>query len=367
MPTTSSGLLRLVCGIETFDICYSSRPLAIIEPRLKNLLSTNDMSKYIIYSNRRVKIEAIHSKLSLWLDTNNFILVDNISLVATLTLEQKAHHIKAFVNSEVGSDFHPRILSATLGATNAGIDSPQVFGVFRVDFPPIIVEMKQEGGRAGRQPDSLIVQDCYCVMISLEGFLHHFLRILNPNETVQDLSYRTKLLDNLLSTLRFLVLPPGCFHDYFERQFSSPFWSGPLLSDPCLNRCSFCNGSYNYMFPRLDHRGVVQVFFGLFIVGPSVILDLRRIETVINSLKAMQHSARLTFGTNSDKPPAPILVKKLLLMLMAAGILECQHVLVPSNSDVKAEEYDLALGPLATIGPDGTTPQAPKQVCAVPF
>jgi hypothetical protein len=68
----------------------------------------------------------------------------------------------------------------------------------------------------------------------------------------------------------------------------------------------------------------------------------------------MRHSARLLFGTNSDKPPAPILVKKLLLMLIAAGILECAHVSISANIDGASNEYDLALG-LATFGPDGTT------------
>ena len=128
------------------DICYSSRPLGLIQPRLKELLSTNATSKFIIYSNRRVKIEGIHSKLSLWLDSNNLHLVDTISLVGTLTAEQKAHHIKSFVNGVGSSDFHPRILSATSVAANAGIDSADVCGVFRVNFPPNMVDMKQEAG-----------------------------------------------------------------------------------------------------------------------------------------------------------------------------------------------------------------------------
>jgi superfamily II DNA helicase RecQ len=212
-----------------FDVCYSSCPLAIIQPRLKKLLSSDETSKYIIYSNRRLKIEGIHSKLSLWLDTNNLHMVDTVSLVGTLTPEQKSHHIKAFVNSEVDSEFHPSVLSATSGAANAGIDSSLVYGVFRVDFPPNLVDMKQEGGRCGRCQEGLSVNDFYCIMISLEGFLHLFLRILNPKESVHDSTYREQQLEDLLWTLRFLVLPPGCFHDYFEREFSSPYWSGPLL------------------------------------------------------------------------------------------------------------------------------------------
>jgi hypothetical protein len=194
----------------TFGICYSSCPLGIIQPCLKKLLVINDRSKFIIYSNCRVKIEGIHSKLSLWLDTNDFHLIDTVSWVGTLTPEQKVHHIKAFFNSAVDSDFHPRILSATSGAANAGIDSVQVYGA------------------------------------------------------------------------------PGCFHVFFEQQFSSPFWSGPLLADPCGNRCSFCEGTYDQMFPHISScHGIVCIFFGLLVVRPSVILDIHHIATVIDSIKAV--------------------------------------------------------------------------------
>jgi hypothetical protein len=119
----------------SFNICYSSGPLAVIQPHLKKLLSSNVTSKYIIYSNLCVMIEGIHSKLSLWLDTNNLHLVDTVSLVGMLTPEHKSHHIKAFVNSVVDSKFHPRDLSVTSGTANAGIDLSLVFGIFRVDFP----------------------------------------------------------------------------------------------------------------------------------------------------------------------------------------------------------------------------------------
>jgi hypothetical protein len=99
---------------------------------------------------------------------------------------------------------------------------------------------------------------------------------------------------------------------------------------------------------------VVTVFFGgLFVVGPGVILDVCRISTVIDSIKTMKHSARLMFGANSDKPPAPILVKELVLMLIAAGMLKCQHVLTAGKSEAGSDECDLALG-VSTSGPDGT-------------
>ena len=64
-------------------------------------------------------------------------------------------------------------------------------------------------------------------------------------------------------------------------------------------------------------------------------------------------SASLIFGTNSKKPPAPILVKKLLMMLIAAGILECQHIVIPAITEGGSDEYNLSSG-LATTRLDNT-------------
>jgi hypothetical protein len=67
-----------------------------------------------ILQSRRLKVEAICLKLLLWLDCNNYQFVDMVSLVGTLTPEQKAHCIKAFVSGVVDSDFHPRVLCMTV-------------------------------------------------------------------------------------------------------------------------------------------------------------------------------------------------------------------------------------------------------------
>jgi hypothetical protein len=71
----------------------------------------------------------------------------------------------------------------------------------------------------------------------------------------------------------------------------------------------------------------------------------------------MKHSARRIFRANSDKPTAPVLVQKLMLMLMlmliAAGMLEHQHVLTAGNTEASSDEHDpVALAPSAS-GPDG--------------
>ena len=46
----------------------------------------------------------------------------------------------------------PRFLLATSGAANAGIDSSDVNGVYRLDFPPSLLDLAQGKGRAGHVP-----------------------------------------------------------------------------------------------------------------------------------------------------------------------------------------------------------------------
>ena len=73
--------------------------------------------------------------------------IDIISLVGTFTKEEKATKIISFVN---GSHKYPELklnlLCATSGVSNAGIDSPNVRAVYRVAFPPSILDIAQEKG-----------------------------------------------------------------------------------------------------------------------------------------------------------------------------------------------------------------------------
>jgi hypothetical protein len=59
---------------------------------------------------------------------------------------------------EIDRSFNPQTLAATSGAANAGLDDPEVFGITRIDFPPSILDIKQEKGHAGCR--SGVMLDC---------------------------------------------------------------------------------------------------------------------------------------------------------------------------------------------------------------
>jgi hypothetical protein len=177
--------------------------------------------KFIVYSNRCTKIETVEQKLASFLNlTDGFCKIDVVCLVGTLTKEQKAHYIDIFVHGSPG--YCPRFLHATSGAANAGIDCNDVYGVYRLGFPPSLLDWCQEKGRDGRllsaTPDKYFYHLCY----SCESYLHLFKRISNPAESNADPTYCTSQLQDLQAVLQILILPKHCFQYELETRLSNP-------------------------------------------------------------------------------------------------------------------------------------------------
>ena len=99
-----------------------------------------------------------------------------LTLTRNLTKEEKAEFIQMFIygSSKPNSRLDMRVLCATSGVGNAGIDSPDIRYFYRIDFPPSILDLVQERGRAGRRLGATSVDYSPClyfnqiVSISLE-------------------------------------------------------------------------------------------------------------------------------------------------------------------------------------------------------
>ena len=98
-----------------------------------------------------------------------------------------------------------RLLCATSGVGNAGIDCPDVRTVYRIDFPPSILDLAQEKGRAGRRPNTSADNFHYTVCYSLESFLYLFKRTLDPSEEYVNKDYRQIQIDALLQVAKVLI------------------------------------------------------------------------------------------------------------------------------------------------------------------
>ena len=124
-----------------------------------------------------------------WLDSHTFHS-DFLKLVGPMKKEEKFHITKLFCEEKLTEcnkqKFSPQVLFATSGAANAGIDNPQVHGVFRSEAPPSIVDCLQERGRAGRRPGASSQTDFHTITISLESMLILLQRIFDS--TAQEIS-----------------------------------------------------------------------------------------------------------------------------------------------------------------------------------
>ena len=108
--------------------------------------------------------------------------IDFIVLVGTLMKEEKTKCIRLLINGSTKNlHLKIRVLCATSGVGNAGIDCPDVRAVYRIDFPPSILDLAQEKGRAGRRPGLSSVDYHYVVCYSLETYLYLFKQILDPS------------------------------------------------------------------------------------------------------------------------------------------------------------------------------------------
>ena len=113
--------------------------------------------------------------------------VDVLKVTGPLTIVEKAHHLSTFM-SEGTEEYNPRILIATSGATNAGIDLNKIYSVVRLDIPSSRVDIVQDRGQAGRF-DGVYPSLCsYSVNISMKSFKY---------KLCQTLSKHTAVLDNL--------------------------------------------------------------------------------------------------------------------------------------------------------------------------
>ena len=311
------------------SVAYTNQPSAQFVKKIGDTLKNDRKTCFIGYGNIKTLINSISEKYGNWLDTTGY-RSDYVTVTGSLKKEQKFHYTKLFCSEkniarieEAEDDgdrpFNPQVMLATAGAANAGIDNKNVHGVFRFEFPPSIEDCIQEEGRAGRRVGADHLTDWYYCCISLESLLSVLRRVLT-SDTHAD--YKATMISDLHIAMSVLVLPTHCLRSIFAHKSSNPFYSAPApLPPPCMVACSFCLGHYIEMFPSLRRDGVTSVFLDLFL-GENRIECKPSIKSILlDAIVEYPNSNRLLFGTNTDKKPAPVLVKKALLVLIASGLL----------------------------------------------
>jgi superfamily II DNA helicase RecQ len=314
------------------DVAYTTKALSLFKKKVGPLLKETSLHKYIIYTNTRLTVERITPKICDWIDFHGF-KADVLQIIGTLRREQKFYHIRVFTKSnsdnvellktcsEDNRPFNPQILTATSGAANAGIDDPDVYGVTRMEFPPSLLDVQQEKGRAGRRLSACSDTDWYLLCFSLESYVVLLQRLHNNPATNKDTSYFDTLETDMQECLMSFTIPQDCLHSKLEIKMANPYLNDAPVPTPCMSACAYCLGSYKSLFPSIIKSGVETVILQLF-TGPNfmktpTILD----KDLVDAIKKYPGSNRLIFGKKTTKKPEPILIKKLIMMLLGAKLI----------------------------------------------
>ena len=314
--------LEMVNRNVKLNITYSTKWLHSIKQSLKsNLTGDPELpTKVIIYSNQRTKILSCADNIETFLDGDELLCdMDVIRLVGTLHRDEKTELINMFLDDSEGSN-SLNILCATSGVGNAGIDSPNIRAVYRIDFPPSILDICQERGRAGRRPDATDQHYSYNLTFSLESFIHIFKRIHDKEEAVIDERYRKEQEDDLFHVAKLFSSHEVCLYVAFEQALGNPD-GDQTTADPCYN-CPNCSGEY--IFPALNKDGVREVLFNLLVSADSPIRTMRTWETVSDAMRKFPDINEKLFQRRA-KNVQRVDIMKCLFILISYKILKIEY------------------------------------------
>jgi hypothetical protein len=312
--------------------------------------STPHFKKVILYTNFRSRATRFRMKIREWLVEKD-ILADIVPVDGSLFKEQKFYNTSLFLtkirrHGQAPGTFLPNILIATSGAANAGLDSDDIFLVYRDGFPPSVEDMMQEMGRAGRRPSATHTTDRYCISYDLQSYVTLLQRIygfvVDPDFDSKDVllpleEYRQQQDDNLKEVLRLLV--PGkncpCIHQVMERHAGNPYVEDPVdpplidngvtdpVQTPCVVACAICNKLHLSFVPThrpLSRSGTIRIL-------SKILVNNNRKNTVVlsklpNEICAVKDYKVSMFGEDGSKMDIKKKeIRAVILHLLSADIL----------------------------------------------
>ena len=256
---------------------YSSKPFSSMCRNASAVVRADRQSKIIVYSNARKRVIELKEKIGNFLDGE-----DDLSMMQVLAIHghqskvEKTGYIQMFLSGNdeddgVGDDNDSsgmNFLCATSGVANVGIDSDKVRAVYRMDFPPSIIDFVQECGRAGRVAEPSPQTNFYTVYYSIESFIYLYERAMNPEEECLDKTYRIEEVQDALDIASLMVLQKECLYVEIERHLANPLTIGQVNHTVRCSYCPFCNNE-SKVVPSLNREGVTTVFVNIFNTPPS--------------------------------------------------------------------------------------------------
>ena len=157
-----------------------------------------------------------------------------------------------------------RILCATSGVANAGIDSKNVQCALRTEFPPSIQDMCQEKGQVGRIPSATPDAFSYVVCFDVESFVVLLKRTLNP-EAKMTQQFRESMLSDHIQVAQLFTSIHTCFNHFFEVNLSNPdiHNNTPPEFERC-NHCPGCDHTLQHLYTRVGRDAAQEILFATY-------------------------------------------------------------------------------------------------------
>jgi superfamily II DNA helicase RecQ len=249
-------------------ILLREQSIGVFKSLAIDILKNKSEKKLIVYTNTVKKSDQMADSIRDWMDESGEIPGDVVHVKGDLFKEQKFYYINLFLSpsgpiqssNDTGESFDPRVLVATAGSANAGIDSDSVCLVLRDGFPASISDLLQEIGRAGRHDQASPMTDGCRICISLKHYVLLLMRIGKKEEAKKGAyftpaAYMEYQLGQLKQVSQLLVLKPDdCVQVDLESEACNPYARGESLS-PCVNACSACTYRQEQNVPSCHPRG----------------------------------------------------------------------------------------------------------------
>jgi hypothetical protein len=386
-PSSCKDFSRRNVGIQ---LTFNNSPLQKIKTVVKQVCGNGrdlQLEKIIVYTNSKTRCRDLKRKVSDFLNVQG-IQADVVVVHGDLYKEQKSHNIRLFVGKDLTENvsdegrmvdlvFQPRILVATAGAANAGLDSHLVRVVVRDGFPTSVQDLIQELGRAGRWDGASPSTDSYWLVVSLKSFSSILFRIyivpeinkrkaaekterekaiaeennsLSVTETLADTVAAASHVDpvanlinlplpelqarqfkNLIEVTGIVCLDPGkCIHYKLEHRLVNPFVAERILdNDDPWRKCNCCwqctNSSAKVFLDMAVHREALRdCLLDIFVINEMPI-EARALfkNAIVKTLslykKDNKHFTEIVFG-NYRKSQVEAECRYLVLKLFACGV-----------------------------------------------
>ena len=347
-PTAAEMVDRKV----SLFIAYSSRPFSNMSNSIARLLKIDDNQpkKIIVYSNVRSRIKDVDIGIGEFFNKDDTLYLDDTMCIhGQLTKEEKASYTQMFLNPEHEDDKRIRVLCATSGVGNVGIDSPDIRSVFRLEFPPSLMDFSQEKGRAGRRIDADPDNFSYKVFFSIKSLIYLFERTMNPDEKYIDQTFRAEVVDDAMEVAKMITVSNKCFFLTLEDILGNPYQPVDPMNDPRTDcgRCPYCRKER--LFPKLDKAGTKKLLFDIYhpraVDGITADRVPMTLKTIVDIIRKLHGAKKLLTNSNAKGEPTPDLIKRVLFLMIASGIMRFEY-----HTELKKGVFALV-----TCGPDDSS------------